>query len=74
MRTDSITSFCRRIRTVGVGIGAGLFLLTVAAFVRPPLLPAIGRDLGMTAIGLGLLGSVFAAGRLAVLPTDVIDG
>jgi MFS family permease len=65
MRTDSITSFCRRMRTVGVGIGAGLFLLTVAAFVRPPLLPAIGRDLGMTAIGLGLLGSVFAAGRLA---------
>lgn len=54
-----------RMRTVGFAIGAGLFMLTVAAFVRTPLLPRIGRDLGMTAIGLGLLGSVFAAGRLA---------
>jgi MFS family permease len=52
-------------RILGVAIGAGLFLLTVSAFFRPPLLPAIGRDLGMTAIGLGLLGSVFAVGRLA---------
>jgi MFS family permease len=53
------------LRTLSAVIGAGLFLLTMSAFFRPPLLPAIGRDLGMTAIGLGLLGSVFAVGRLA---------
>lgn len=52
-------------RRVGVAVGAGLFLLTVSAFVRPPLLPAIGRDLTITAVGLGLLGSIFAIGRLA---------
>lgn len=45
-------------------IGAGLFLLTLAAFFRPPLLPDIGRDLDMTTLGLGLLGSIFAIGRL----------
>ncbi|MGH8927025.1 MAG: MFS transporter, partial [Acidimicrobiia bacterium] len=54
-----------RRRSVGKAIGLGLFLLTLAAFFRPPLLPAIGRDLGMTALGLGLLGSLFAVGRLA---------
>ncbi|MDP3984387.1 MAG: MFS transporter, partial [Acidimicrobiia bacterium] len=43
----------------------GLFLLTMSAFFRPPLLPQMGRELGMTAIGLGLLGSIFALGRLA---------
>lgn len=50
---------------VGVAVGAGLFLLTLAAFFRPPLLPEIGRDLHMTTVGLGLLGSIFAVGRLA---------
>lgn len=51
-------------------ISAALFGITVAAFLRPPLLPAIGRDLGLSAVGLGALGSVFAIGRLAVdVPT-----
>ena len=54
-----------RMRSVSTAIGAALFFLTMAAFVRPPLLPDIGRELGMSAIGLGLLGSVFATGRLA---------
>ena len=45
-------------------MGAGLFAITAVAFLRPPLLPAIGRDLGLSAIGLGGLGSAFALGRL----------
>lgn len=52
-------------RRVSGAIGAGVFLLTVSAFVRPPLLPDMGRDLNITAVGLGLLGTIFAIGRLA---------
>lgn len=46
-------------------IGAGMFGTTAVAFLRAPLLPDMGRDLGLTALGLGALGSVFALGRLA---------
>lgn len=46
------------------GMGAGLFAITAVAFLRPPLLPDIGRDLGLSALGLGGLGSAFALGRL----------
>ncbi len=46
-------------------IGVGLLLLTVAAFFRPPLLPEIGRELDISPLGLGLLGSIFAFGRTA---------
>lgn len=46
-------------------MGAGLFLITSVAFLRAPLLPDIGRDLSLSAVGLGALGSVFALGRLA---------
>lgn len=52
-------------RRVSLLIGVGLLLLTVAAFFRPPLLPEIGRDLEITPLGLGLLGSIFAVGRTA---------
>jgi MFS family permease len=45
-------------------MGAGLFAITAVAFLRPPLLPDIGRDLGLSALGLGGLGSAFALGRL----------
>lgn len=45
-------------------IALALFFITAAAFLRPPLLPAMGRDLDLTALGLGALGSVFAVGRL----------
>lgn len=47
-----------------VGVGWGVFVLTAAAFFRPPLLPDIGRDLEISATGLGGLLSVFALGRL----------
>ncbi len=55
----------RLVRTTSNVIGGGLFLLTMSAFFRSPLLPQIGRELDMTAVGLGLLGSLFALGRLA---------
>lgn len=45
-------------------MGAGLFVITSIAFLRAPLLPDIGRDLGLSALGLGGLGSAFALGRL----------
>lgn len=51
-------------RSFRFGMGAGLFLITSIAFLRAPLLPDIGRDLGLSALGLGGLGSVFALGRL----------
>ncbi|MFV2001239.1 MAG: MFS transporter [Acidimicrobiia bacterium] len=53
-------------RSFSAALAIGLFLITVVAFLRPPLLPDIGRDLGLSAMGLGALGSVFALGRLAV--------
>jgi MFS family permease len=58
-------------RGFSVAIAAALFFITAAAFLRPPLLPDIGRDLHLSALGLGALGSVFALGRLA---TDVPAG
>lgn len=45
-------------------VGLGVFILTAAAFFRPPLLPDIGRELDISATGLGGLLSVFALGRL----------
>ncbi|HLF44764.1 MAG TPA: MFS transporter [Acidimicrobiia bacterium] len=52
-------------RSFRFGMGAGLFVITSIAFLRAPLLPDIGRDLGLSALGLGGLGSTFALGRLA---------
>lgn len=51
-------------RRVTWAVAASLFAITVAAFLRPPLLPDIGRDLTLSSLGLGALGSVFALGRL----------
>jgi MFS family permease len=51
-------------RSFRYGMGAGLFVITSIAFLRAPLLPDIGRDLGLSALGLGGLGSAFALGRL----------
>ncbi len=45
-------------------VGGGVFLLTVAGFVRAPLLPDMGRDLDMSPAALGALISVFALGRI----------
>lgn len=51
-------------RRFSLAIAASLFVTTAAAFLRPPLLPAMGRELGLGAVGLGAIGSVFALGRL----------
>jgi MFS family permease len=51
-------------RTFRFGMGGGLFIITSIAFLRAPLLPDIGRELGLSALGLGGLGSAFALGRL----------
>ena len=51
-------------RRGSVAIAGALFVITVAVFFRVPLLPDMGRDLGLTATGLGALGSAFALGRL----------
>ncbi len=45
-------------------IGGGVFVLTVAGFVRAPLLPDMGRDLDMSPAALGALISTFALGRI----------
>ncbi len=45
-------------------VGGGVFLLTVAGFVRAPLLPDMGRDLDMSPAALGALISAFALGRI----------
>ncbi|HEY5685074.1 MAG TPA: MFS transporter [Acidimicrobiia bacterium] len=58
-------------RRFAIAIAAALFFITAAAFLRPPLLPEMGRDLSLSALGLGALGSVFALGRLV---TDVPAG
>ena len=45
-------------------VAGGVLALSVAAFFRVPLLPEIGRDLGMSASGLATITTVFAIGRL----------
>ena len=45
-------------------VGVAVLVLSTTAFFRVPLLPDIGRDLEMTAAQLGLITSMFAAGRL----------
>jgi predicted MFS family arabinose efflux permease len=46
------------------GVGIAVLVLSTAAFFRVPLLPEIGRDLAMAATQLGIVTSMFAAGRL----------
>jgi len=52
-------------------VGAGVFLITVAAHVRSPLLPAMGRELSMGPAALGAFVAVFALGRII---TDIPAG
>jgi predicted MFS family arabinose efflux permease len=52
-------------------VGATVFVLTSIAFMRVPLLPDVGSDLGLSAAQLGLVTTIFALGRLA---TDVPAG
>ncbi len=46
-------------------VGAGVFLITVAAHVRSPLLPDMGRELDMGPAALGAFVAMFALGRVA---------
>jgi MFS family permease len=52
-------------------VGAGVFLITVAAHVRSPLLPEMGRELSMGPAALGALVAAFALGRIV---TDLPAG
>jgi len=59
-----------RLRSVSSGsiyfgpIAAGVFFITIAAHVRAPLLPDMGRDLGMSPTALGAFIAVFGLGRI----------
>lgn len=58
-----------------VAAGVGVFLVSVMAFSRIPLLPAIGTTLSLSATELGLLTMAFGVGRLAAdLPAGVLAG
>lgn len=46
-------------------VGAGVFLITVGAHVRSPLLPDMGRELDMGPAALGAFVAAFALGRIA---------
>jgi MFS family permease len=46
--------------------GGVVLAVALASFMRPPLLPEIGRDLGITAAGLALITTSFALGRLVM--------
>lgn len=46
------------------GVGAAVLVLSTAGFFRVPLLPEIGRDLSMSTAQLGIITSMYAAGRL----------
>ena len=52
-------------------VGGAVLAISMVAFFRVPLLPSIGRDLGMSAAQLGLVTTAFALGRLA---TDIPAG
>lgn len=56
-----------------IPIGVAVLMLSTAAHFRVPLLPEIGRELSMSAAQLGLITSMFAAGRLATdLPAGLL--
>ena len=43
-----------------------MFAVAIASFMRAPLLPAIGRDLGITAAAVAMITTAFALGRLVM--------
>jgi predicted MFS family arabinose efflux permease len=49
-----------------ITMGMAMVVITMTAFFRVPLLPDLGRDLGMSIADLGVLTTVFAAGRLLI--------
>lgn len=62
--TDQLRSSTASPYPLLVGVGAAVLVLSTAAFFRVPLLPEIGRDLSMSATQLGVITSMYAAGRL----------
>jgi MFS transporter, DHA1 family, multidrug resistance protein len=46
--------------------GGVVLAVAVASFMRAPLLPDIGRDIGITAAGLAMITTAFALGRLVM--------
>ena len=52
-------------------MASGLFAITVAAFIRIPMVAEIGKDLRLSPVGVGALSSVFAVGRVV---TDIPAG
>lgn len=60
---DTETTSGSRYRGLAL-VGTAVLVLSTTAFFRVPLLPEIGRDLTMSAGQLGLVTSMFAAGRL----------
>jgi predicted MFS family arabinose efflux permease len=62
--TDQLRSPAASPYPVLVGVGVAVLVLSTAAFFRVPLLPEIGRDLSMSATQLGIITSMYAAGRL----------
>ena len=52
-------------------VGSIVLLTSIAAFFRVPLLPSIGDELRMDPVGLGLITTVFAIGRIV---TDIPAG
>lgn len=56
----------RLLRSGRITIGLAMVVITMTAFFRVPLLPDIGEDLNMSVADLGILTTIFAAGRLLV--------
>ena len=53
-----------RVRGPTLLAGGVVFAVAIASFMRAPLLPAIGRDLGITAAAVAIITTAFALGRL----------
>ena len=55
-----------RVRGPTLLAGGVVFAVAIASFMRAPLLPAIGRDLGITAAAVATITTAFALGRLVM--------
>ncbi len=61
---DPPVRFGDRLVPGSISVAALLFLLSVVGFFRIPLLPDIGRDLGLSASAIGMMTAGFGLGRL----------
>jgi MFS transporter, DHA1 family, multidrug resistance protein len=55
-----------RVRGPTLLAGGVVFAVAIASFMRAPLLPEIGRDLGITAAAVAMITTAFALGRLVM--------